>query len=204
MALKKLVSNRQGWRLFRPSGLPPDLASWLGEPRSLTRRLRAWSGSLQLILLRQCYARPLPDEFGILSLRRGERVWVREVLLLADGIPVLYAHSIARPAALRSAWRQLKRTGIKPVGDLIFARPGISRGPIHIRRLSVGDRLHGAAAQALADQTEQALQPSAALWARRSPFIHAGHCLWITEVFLPAIVELGKPGRCQRATRGKS
>jgi chorismate--pyruvate lyase len=69
------------------------------------------------------------------------------------------------------------------VGDAIFEQRGLRRGPIHVRRLGNGDRLHRAATRALAGQASRL----PALWARRSPFLLAGHALWITEVFLPAI-----------------
>jgi len=179
------------WRALRPALLERGIASWLGERGSLTRRLRAGCGRLELLLLRQRLARPLPDEVGLLNLRRGERAWVREVLLLADGAPVLYAHSVARPASLRTAWRPLARIGLKPVGDAIFERHGLQRGAIRVRCLGPGDRLHRAAGLALAEQVGRLAAPPAALWARRSPFVYAGHALWITEVFLPAIARVG-------------
>jgi chorismate--pyruvate lyase len=72
------------------------------------------------------------------------------------------------------------------VGDAIFDRHGTRRGPIRVRRLQPGDRLHRAASRALGVEAA----PLPALWARRSPFVHAGHALWITEVFLPAIAGL--------------
>ena len=181
----------RAWTALRPAVIDGVIASWLAERGSLTRRLRAECGRLQLILLRPRAARPLPDELALLGVPRGRYVWVREVLLLADGRPVLYAHSVARSLALRMAWRPLSKVGLRPVGDAIFDRHGTQRGPIRVRRLQPGDRLHRAAARALG--AEGARLP--ALWARRSPFIHAGEALWITEVFLPAIAGIGARSR---------
>jgi chorismate lyase len=183
------------WRAFRPALLERGIASWLGERGSLTRRLRAGCGRLELVLLKQRFTSPLPDEAALLDLRRGGRAWVREVLLLADGVPVLYAHSVTHPSSLHTAWRRLSRIGLKPVGDAIFEQRGMQRGPIRVRRLGVGDRLHRAAGLAV----HRAAGPLAALlpplWARRSPFVHQGHALWITEVFLPGIAGVGRPLR---------
>jgi chorismate--pyruvate lyase len=172
------------WKALKPALLERGIASWLGERGSLTRRLRAGSGRVELILLKQRFTRPLPDEAALLGLRRGARAWVREVLLLADGVPVLYAHSATHPLALRTAWRRLAHIGLKPVGDAIFEQRGMQRGAIRVRRLGAADWLHRAATRAAA-RAGAAAAP--ALWARRSPFVHAGHALWITEVFLPAI-----------------
>ena len=87
--------------------------------------------------------------------------------------------------SLRTAWRSLSNQGLRPVGDSIFERHGIRRGPIHVRRLRDGDRLHRAAGLALQARRLPVL------WARRSPFVRAGHALWITEVFLPGLAALG-------------
>jgi len=182
----------RAWVALRPGVVGGAIASWLAERGSLTRRLRAGCGRLQLILLRQRAARPLPDELALLGLRRGRYAWVREVLLLADGRPVLYAHSVARSSSLRTAWRPLSKVGLRPVGDAIFDRHGTQRGPIRVRRLQPADRLHRAAGRALGVGAGRL----PALWARRSPFVHAGEALWITEVFLPAIAGVGaRPGR---------
>jgi len=178
--------------------------SWLSERGSLTRRLRGAYGRLELVLLRQCYARPLREESLLLGLRRGQKAWVREVLLLADGRPLLYAHSVTRPEALRKAWRPLSSVGLKPVGDAIFERHGLSRGPIRVRRLDAGDALHRSASRALGPSS-----PLPALWARRSPFFHDGEPLWITEVFLPGLDGVAsaqkrtcKPARAVRGAAG--
>lgn len=174
------------WKALKPALLEHGIASWLGERGSLTRRLRAGSGRVELILLKQRFTRPLPDEAALLGLRRGGRAWVREVLLLADGAPVLYAHSVTHPFALRAAWRRLARIGLKPVGDAIFEQRGMQRGAIRVRRLGSADWLHRAATRAAAGRVGGP-RAMPALWARRSPFVHSGHALWITEVFLPAI-----------------
>ncbi len=209
------TATHRAWAALRPALLEPRIRSWLGEPGSLTRRLRAGCGRLELILLRQRYARPLPDETPLLKLRAGQRAWVREVLLLADGQPVLYAHSVAHPSSLRAAWRPLCRIGLRPVGDAIFERHGLRRGPIRVRRLGDADRLHRDASRALTNEAarrpamraEQRADarpsplasavpfPLPSLWARRSPFVLAGHALWITEIFLPAIAGVGAARR---------
>ena len=183
----------RAWTALRPTAVGGAIASWLAERGSLTRRLRAGCRRLELILLRQRAARPLPDELALLGLRPGRYTWVREVLLLADGRPVLYAHSVARFSSLRFAWRPLLRVGLRPVGDAIFDRPGTRRGPIRVRRVSSGHRLHRAASRALAAATSLGVERLPALWARRSPFVHTGQALWITEVFLPQIARIGAP-----------
>jgi chorismate lyase len=188
--LNKATLIRGRWRSSAAVG-DRVLRSWIGERGSLTKRLRAGCGRLSLRLVRQRLAVPLRDEAALLGLRGGQRAWVREVLLLADGAPVVFAHSVARVEALRVAWRSISRVGLRPVGDAIFERHGMRRGPIQARRVNAFDRLHRSAASALAGTTKALVRPLPVLWARRSPFVRAGQALWITEVFLPGIARIG-------------
>ena len=160
------------------------MALWLGERGSLTARIRSHCGQFNLRRLGQGLQPPHADEMALLKLPHGRKAWVREVLLLADGVPVVYAHSVARPEVLRHAWRLLLRIGSRPVGDAVFARPLNRRGAIRVRRLQADHPLQRAAC------AHAGLPPATALWARRSAFVHAGQALWVTEVFLPAIASL--------------
>lgn len=160
------------------------MAPWLGERGSLTARIRAHCSAFHLRRLGQGQQRPHADEMGLLALPHGRYAWVREVLLLADGVPVVYAHSVARPEVLRQAWRLLVRIGGRPVGDAVFARPLSRRGAIRVCFLRAGHPLQRAAC------ARAGLPPATRLWARRSAFVHAGQALWVTEVFLPHITGL--------------
>ncbi len=181
------AAGQRGWRPLRPVRAGSALESWLAERGSLTQRLRGSCGRLELKVLRQLRARPLRDEVALLGLRPGQYAWVREVLLLADGAPVVYAHSVTRLPALSAAWRPLRHLGHTPVGDAVFERRGTTRGSIRVRRLAAADRLRRAAGVWLG---AAAAGSPATLWARRSAFLHEGQALWVTEVFLPAHADL--------------
>jgi chorismate--pyruvate lyase len=168
------------WLALRPRASRSGIASWLGERGSLTARLRAHCRQFSLLRLGQCLARPRRDEAPLLGLPRRQQAWTREVVLCADGVPVVYAHSVAHPEVLRGAWRLLERLGSRPVGDAVFARAQTRRGEIRVRRLRARDPLQRAAC------AHAGLAPSTRLWARRSAFVHRGQALWVTEVFLPA------------------
>lgn len=173
-----------GWRALRPAARRSGIPDWLGERGSLTARLRAHCGSFSLRRLGQGPARPLRDEAALLGSPARRLGWSREVLLLADGVPVVWAHSVARPEVLRGHWRLLVSLGSRPVGDAVFARPLTRRGAIAVRRLRPSHPLQRAACEAAC------LAPDTPLWARRSAFVHRGQALWVTEVFLPALAAL--------------
>ncbi len=131
--------------------------------------------------LGQRFAPPLREEAVLLGQPARRRAWVREVMLLADGVPVVWAHSVAHPRVLRDAWRLLRCIGTRPVGDAVFARAQTRRGAIRVRCLRSGHPLQRAACK------DAGIDAGVALWARRSAFIHRGRALWVTEVFLPDI-----------------
>ena len=165
---------------LRPCGGRSDIGGWLAERGSLTARLRVHCDAFSLKRLYQGMARPRPDEARLLAQPLSQRAWTREVVLCADGVPVVYAHSVARPDVLRGSWRLLVKLGSRPVGDAVFARALTRRGEIRVRRLAPRDALrHAACAYA-------GLPATTPLWARRSAFVHRCQALWVTEVFLPA------------------
>lgn len=172
-------NSRQGW-LAHPHSLQRSLRPWLIDRGSLTQRLKARCVSFRVVPLATGLARPNADEYAILGLVPGTRAYVREVLLLCDGVPVVFAHSVLPLNALRGGWNGITRLGSRPLGEALFSDHRILRQPLafsHLRRdhplfhaierqhaLSVGD-----------------------LWGRRSVFRLNQHPLLVTEIFLPAI-----------------
>jgi len=160
------------------------LGPWLTDPASLTARIRARCREFRVEVLAQRLAVPHLDEGRLLGLRRGERAWLREVLLFADGRAVVYARSVLPRHNLRGGWRLFAGIGQRPLGAALFADPRIARAPLRVKRLDRRDpRQRRAASMAGSPST-------GALWARRSVFRQRGRALLVCEVFLPAIVDL--------------
>lgn len=166
-----------------PAGAPVALRPWLTDAGSLTARIAARCRQFHVQVLREAYARPLGDEHLQIALPRSRLARVREVLLIADGVPVVFAHSVLAPSDLAGAWRMARTVGRRPLGAALFADPLIRRGPLHATRLVAAHPLHRRATAALGT----ALPP---LWARRSRFCRDGRPLLVTEVFLPGIAGL--------------
>jgi len=168
------------WRAGLPWGVPPRLGPWLAERGSLTARIRAHCREFAVRRLFEGWGRPYPDEAIALGVPRGTRVRVREVALLADGAPVVFARSLATRQGLRYPWRLLQRIGNRPLGAALFTDPAVRRGTLQTVRLDGRDpRYHRASALC------PATPPG--LWARRSLFWRAGVPLLVSEVFLPPI-----------------
>ncbi|MGE5467048.1 MAG: chorismate--pyruvate lyase family protein [Ignavibacteria bacterium] len=173
------------WKPRPLHGLAPKrLRPWLTDANSLTARIAARCRSLRVQVLGTGLAKPVEDERRLVGLARRCHAWQREVLLVADGRPVVFAHTILAPRNLRGAWRMAAGMGGRPLGAALFARPRIVRGPLHCERIDAGHPLHRRAERALGSKLP-------VLWGRRSRFLHEGRPLLVTEVFLPDIERLG-------------
>ncbi|MFA7387304.1 MAG: chorismate lyase, partial [Thiohalobacteraceae bacterium] len=78
------------------AGVPgPELRNWLFDATSLTRRVReACAGSFRVRVERQLWERPRWDECRALALRGPRRALIREVHLLCDQRPWVFARTI--------------------------------------------------------------------------------------------------------------
>lgn len=170
-------------RLAPPHGVPAR--PWLAYPGSLTWRIVEHAGAMRVELLQQRLRMPNEDEYRALGRPAHRLALVREVLLHARGRPVVLAHSITARADLFGAWRRLRTLGTRPLATALFADPAVRRRPFEYARLDPRHALWKRARQVLGAE-----QP--ALWARRSVFLRRGRALMVTEVFLPALLDLDR------------
>ena len=112
-------------------------------------------------------------------------VWVREVLLLADEQPVVFARSLLPRDHASGTWRLFHGIGTRPLGAALFADPAIQRSPLCSTCLDRRDARYHVALHAAGDSSQPAR-----LWARRSLFRKTNRVLMVSEVFLPAIANL--------------
>lgn len=176
------LSQRRARRSPRPRQDPhpanPSLLAWLTAPGSLTARLRA-HGRVDVRVQRQGSQRLWPEERRDLGCRSGH---VREVLLLLDGEPVVWARSATSHRALHGPWKALTGLGTRPLAELLFQHRHVCREPLRIQPLA----RHGCAAARL----RQAALPADPRWARSSVFWQQGQPLRVMESFAPWITRL--------------
>ena len=165
-------------------GAPARLRAWLADPGSLTARILARCTDFRVRVLCEKHARPFADERALIGLPPRRHAWTREVLLVADGVPVVFAHSVLAPADLTGAWHMARAIGSRPLGAALFADPGIRRGVLATARLTAAHPLHRRACAAVGLDLPT-------LWARRSLFCRLERPLLVTEAFLPGIARLG-------------
>lgn len=173
------------WRL-RPILPAPEAScrAWLTGEGSLTARIRARCDHFAVRVQRQRLLLPNADERALLGILPREHAWIREVLLEADGVPVVFAHSVLAQQHARGPWQIFGRIGARSLGGALFADPRVARRPLHYRRLDARHPLYRAAVRDAALDVATAPRH---LWARRSVFDRDGQTLLVCEVFLPGI-----------------
>jgi len=161
--------------------IPKPILRWLLDPASLTRRVQAVCiGQFRVEVLEQGYARPLCSEAQRLGMRAGSSAFVREVHLMCDEHPWIYARTVIPRTTLTGPRRHLTRLKNRPLGAVLFADPTMVRGSVEVARLTPGDRLYP---HVLAHEDGV----YAPIWGRRSVFTLAGFPLLVSEIFLPGI-----------------
>jgi chorismate--pyruvate lyase len=166
-----------------PIPISASLRAWLKAPGSLTARLRR-HGPVEVIVLRQGSQTLWAQERGDLQCLYGH---VREVALLVNGVPAVWARSAASHTAIQGPWKALVNLGNRPLAELLFQGRHVPRDalkPHYIRR-------HGPMECQLRDAWA-ALHPGSGnadlpRWARSSVFWHKGQPLRVMEAFAPWI-----------------
>lgn len=180
------------WQIHTPfarHGAPAELLDWLLDPSSLTRRLQACCcGAFHVLPLTQRWQRPRLSEAQALGVQPRAICFVREVHLLCDGQPWVFARTVIPVRTLSGPRRRLRQLGGKPLGAALFADPGMCRSAIEIAPLRPGQPLFDHASVRLDPQiVRRVVQQTDAIWGRRSVFFLDGHPLLVNEIFLPGI-----------------
>jgi chorismate--pyruvate lyase len=170
------------WKRLAPPHTDP-WRPWLAWRGSLTWRITARSRRFRVEVVRQGLRFPNQDEYRQLGRPARGLVLVREVVLHADGVPVVLAHSTAAWRDLSGAWRAVRGLGSRPLAEALFTDPLVSRRSLEFALIDPRHPLGRRARQVFG-------RDFPALRARRSRFVRRGRPLLVTEVFLPALLDL--------------
>jgi chorismate--pyruvate lyase len=162
----------------------PGMRAWLTAGGSLTARLTAHSGAFRVQRLHQRTAKCLFDEARAIGMARPGRVWEREVLLRCDGAPVVFAHTVVPMSASAADWPLFNALGERSLGSTLFYDPLVTRGELEFARIRAGHPLMQRARAALG------VDEHTILYARRCLYRRHRGTLLVTEVFLPAVLDL--------------
>ncbi|TXI23194.1 MAG: chorismate lyase [Nitrosomonas sp.] len=179
-----MSSRNSGWHPV-PVSASPTLRWWLLNQHSLTDLIKQRCNQFRVEPTFQALARACHDELSVIGLHRNELALIREVYLYCGDRPVVFAHSVIARNHLQGVWRGLSRLGNQSLGSLLFSNPLIKRQDrFSFRQLNDHHLLYHRACQRMSPNK------SRRLWARRRAFSLYGRSILVTEIFLPAILEL--------------
>jgi chorismate--pyruvate lyase len=176
--LPHTINLRSSW--LRKPFATLAVQHWLVDDASLTARLQNRYADFKVQPIMHKPSKLIQDEVALLKLQRAKTAIVRDVLLMGNQQPVVYAHSILPKVSMRGGWHQLGQLGNKPLGATLFKNPRVQRTPLSYKKLSKNHDLYRQAIQHLSD-------PPTYLWARRSVFSLNCAKILVTEVFLPTL-----------------
>jgi len=168
----------------------PLTSAWLTASGSLTARLRQL-GDVQVLVIRQGTQGLWPQEQEALQ---GVSGHVREVVLLVDGVPAVWARSATPHSAVRGGWKAMANLGSRPLAEILFDDRHIVRTPL--RPISIVR--HGPVDHGLRngwppnDATDAKRLPK---WGRSSVFIRKGQPLRVFEAIAPWVLDSNRPIR---------
>ncbi|MBB1384522.1 chorismate lyase [Pseudoalteromonas sp. SG45-5] len=166
---------------WSPASQVSDLSNsehdWLFESHSLTAKLKSHSQSFSVkVLSEQVFDLSIQQQ-KLLNCTLTSAL-NREVLLLCDDKPMVYAQSwLPDNLLLKQSKNPLHNMGERPLGDVIFQDPELVRKNIEIARFN---SIHP-----LQQLVSQLNLPKQTLLGRRSVFSLQTYNFLVCEVFLP-------------------
>ncbi len=165
--------NTRWYTLKRPAttDAPRNWRRWLLDRGSLTQHLvHASQGRFRVEVVRQQWGRASRSEAMALNISTRQRVLIREVHLIGNNQPWVFARTIIPASTLTGKERQLNGLGCRSLGTVLFRDPTMKRGPLQVSRVQLSN--------------------GETTWARRSLFYLANKPLLVAEVFLPALQQV--------------
>ncbi|MFW5443750.1 MAG: chorismate--pyruvate lyase family protein [Methylococcaceae bacterium] len=173
------------WKKKHPGiiqNFPANVHSWVYEKGSLTRRLRNHYGSSVTVeILFHRWKPAFLSECELLKLPHQQFNLIREVLLHADGKPLILARTILPEQTIKIAKRNLSHLGNRPLGEVIFSYPKLERLDLNTCRISPN----------LWTQTlQKKVSIKREIWGRRTVYAIQKRPMLVSEFFMPGALEL--------------
>jgi chorismate--pyruvate lyase len=186
LTVKSFLFTREPfWREHRKGvhhDLPENVQSWTYESGSLTQRLRdTYGGKVTVKILFHQWRVPFLGERKQLNMPLQRYGLTREVLLHAQGLPLLLARTIIPEETIRAAHRNLAHLGAKPLGEVIFAYPDLERITLDLALIPQS---------AWTQQAQLCAKINASVWGRRTVYAIQNRPMLVSEFFLPEILGL--------------
>lgn len=179
-----LLNQDSDWFATTPNAkntLPNAAQSWLYEAGSLTKRLkRIYGKAVQVEVLYHRQNTAFLGEYQALHLPPQRYHLIREVLLHANGSPLILARTVLPYKTSTAAKRNLAHLGNRPLGEVIFAYPKLQKKTVQISRIRP---------KIWTDELLAICTISQAIWGRRTIYVIRQQPLLINEFFMPQLLD---------------
>lgn len=164
------------FHLHSSPSLPMSTRRWLLDKGSLTTRLiKSSQGDFKVVVLKHEWQRPRQSEVNLLTMRPRENAIIREVLLMCNGEPWVFARSIIPASAIKGRLRRLRKFSDSSLGAMLFSDTSMRRKPFQIIRINGQSK----------QLPIQCQSEATTFWGRRCRFELAGKAIMVSEIFLP-------------------
>ena len=196
--------ENNGWLAVPSPSLTRQQKYWLFRPGALTAGLRRL-GHVELRVVAEHTDGLTTSEAWMLQRQARNPVWVREIIMSIDGVDSVFARSFTPLQAAHGLWQGMRRLRTRPLADMLYNDPQITRSNFFARRLTPQQPMYRSIKRTLASQHgplvaiprgadgkspetggPRSLYPDAQrLLARCSVFWRSGQPLLVAECFLP-------------------
>ncbi len=179
-----LFTQEPHWKkkhLGLKQNFPVNIHSWIYETNSLTRRLRKTYGhAFAVEILFHRWKPAFLSECNLLNLPYQQFNLVREVLLHANGTPLILARTILPEHTIKIAKRNLSHLGTRPLGEVIFSYPKLER-----LELNTSCVPYSLWTQDLTNKVDVAQE----VWGRRTVYAIQKQKMLVSEFFMPGALD---------------
>jgi len=137
---------------------------WMTKPYILSQALKRICHSLTVEVISQEFTNAHSNEYSLLGLTKGDVPFIRQVILLGDGIPFTKGRVVIHPTTYQNHFAQFAALGSQLIGETVLHNnnPDVTRSRFEYAHLEEG-------------------------WARRSVFWIKKDPLLVSEIFLPIL-----------------
>lgn len=168
------------WKTTASATYSTQKKYWLLRPGALTTGLRQ-QGKLDLTVVREYQHDLTASEAWMLKTAPKTPIWTREISMSINGINSVFARSFTPLKASHGVWRGMRGLHTRPLADMLYHDPDITRSPFFVIQLNQQQPLYQSVHHFLGSQCPEPHH----LLARCSIFWHGGQPLAVAECFLP-------------------
>ena len=160
MKLKK-ISSWKNFESVESKISKNEIRSWLLESGPITKRIKK-NGSFKLHLIQDELSFIKQEDKDFINSTSNE-IKLREVILLCNDVPIVFAQTIIPFETISNGLEQLGNLGNKPLGDILFEKDVFTK-----------------------DKVVYALfeNASGSYWGRKAKYLVKGYKFSVMEIFL--------------------